>query len=61
MDQTPSTISKWLSGTHNFTIDTLYDIEYMLGIELVNVNEEKKEEVVYVFTQSHLTALAFSS
>jgi hypothetical protein len=24
----------------------------MLGIELVNVNDEKKEEVVYVFTQS---------
>jgi transcriptional regulator with XRE-family HTH domain len=31
----PSEISKWLSGTHNFTLDTLSDIEYALGIKLL--------------------------
>jgi len=28
----PSEISKWLSGTHNFTTDTLWDIENILGV-----------------------------
>lgn len=32
----PSEISKWLSGTHNFTIETLWQIEKKLGISLVN-------------------------
>lgn len=32
----PSEISKWLSGTHNFTHDTLVDIQSILGIELLN-------------------------
>jgi transcriptional regulator with XRE-family HTH domain len=34
----PSVVSKWLSGTHNFTIDTLFDIEECLQVELVSVN-----------------------
>jgi len=29
----PSEVSKWLSGTHNFTADTLCDIEGMLDIQ----------------------------
>lgn len=29
----PSVITKWLSGTHNFTTDTLDEIAYHLGIE----------------------------
>lgn len=32
----PSEISKWLSGTHNFTIDTLMDIERVLSIQLLD-------------------------
>ncbi len=31
----PSVISKWLSGTHNFTADTLMDIQDVLDIELI--------------------------
>lgn len=31
MNQRPSVVTRWLSGTHNFTIDTLSDIEEMLG------------------------------
>jgi len=30
-----SEITKWLSGTHNFNTDTLFDIERVLNIELV--------------------------
>ena len=32
----PSEISKWLSGTHNFTMDTLIDISRVLKIQLVD-------------------------
>lgn len=31
MNQLPSVVTRWLSGTQNFTIDTLSDIEEMLG------------------------------
>ena len=31
LNKKPSVITKWLSGTHNFTIDTLWDIERLLG------------------------------
>lgn len=33
-----SVISRWLSGTHNFTIDTLCDIESVLDIKILNIN-----------------------
>lgn len=33
----PSVVSRWLSGTHNFTVDTLLEIELVLGIKLLNV------------------------
>lgn len=33
----PSKITKWLSGTHNFTIETLADIEKVLNIEILNL------------------------
>jgi transcriptional regulator with XRE-family HTH domain len=39
MGKQPSEISKWLSGTHNFTAETLWDIEDQLGIELIALKE----------------------
>ena len=33
----PSDITKWLSGTHNFTIETLIDIEQVLKIRILNL------------------------
>ena len=35
--ENPSIVTKWLSGTHNFTVDTLVEIENALGIQLLNV------------------------
>lgn len=42
----PSVITKWLSGTHNFTADTLTDIETALGINLLNLGEKQEQVVV---------------
>jgi ribosome-binding protein aMBF1 (putative translation factor) len=35
-----SEITKWLSGTHNFTADTLMDLERILDISLLNLKKE---------------------
>ena len=37
MNKPISLISRWMSGTHNFTVDTLVDIQRILGISLLNV------------------------
>ncbi|SFD47088.1 Helix-turn-helix [Chitinophaga sp. CF118] len=39
MNKQVSIISKWLSGTHNFTMDTLISIQHILDIQLLNVEE----------------------
>lgn len=44
--ETPSIVTKWLSGTHNFTLDTLVEIERALDIQLINLNEQKEEVVI---------------
>ena len=36
MNKKPSEINRWLSGTHNFTTDTLWHIEQVLGIRLLS-------------------------
>jgi transcriptional regulator with XRE-family HTH domain len=33
----PSIVTKWLSGTHNFTIETLFEIEAVLGITIIDL------------------------
>jgi len=40
LDQQPSVVTKWLSGTHNFTVDTLTDIGRVLGVRLFNLIDE---------------------
>lgn len=46
LSKRPSEISKWLSGTHNFTSDTLFDIQVLMGIELINLDEKSKEQIL---------------
>jgi len=41
-----SEITRWLSGTHNFNSDTLFDIERILNIGLVTLNDVPKEQVI---------------
>lgn len=43
MGKSISLVSRWLSGTHNFTVDTLIDIQRILGITLLDVEEYKEE------------------
>jgi transcriptional regulator with XRE-family HTH domain len=40
----PSEISKWISGTHNFTVDTLIDIEQVLSIQLLDTKNRNRYE-----------------
>lgn len=47
MGKEPSVITKWLSGTHNFTIDTLSEISECLGFPLAKFFEEKEPEIIY--------------
>lgn len=51
LKQKPSVITKWLSGTHNFTADTLSDIEDELGIKLLNTEDKKEPQVVHYHVQ----------
>ena len=37
MNKRPSEISKWMRGTHNFTIYTLYDIAKILNVEVIDL------------------------
>jgi len=55
MDQHDSVISKWVSGTHNFTTDTLFDIEDKLGICLVSITEQPS-----VVTKKYITIVKTS-
>ena len=41
-----SEITRWLSGTHNFNTDTLFDIERVLNIGLVTLKDVPKEQVI---------------
>lgn len=41
----PSEITKWLSGTHNFTIETLANIERVLEIRILNLNYKRKSAI----------------
>jgi len=46
MGKQASVITKWLSGTHNFTADTLFEIGDLLGIQLINTSNDAKNPVV---------------
>jgi ribosome-binding protein aMBF1 (putative translation factor) len=50
----PSEITKWLSGTHNFKIETLTDIERILGIRILNLSRRNntKSELNRVISAS---------
>lgn len=47
MGKRPSEITKWLSGTHNFTTETLFDLEYHLESKFIHVGEKQKEQILH--------------
>ncbi len=38
LDKNESEISKWMRGTHNFTLDTISAIESALGVRILRVD-----------------------
>jgi transcriptional regulator with XRE-family HTH domain len=40
MGRSVSLVSRWLSGTHNFTVDTLIEIQRVLNIYLLDVEKD---------------------
>jgi transcriptional regulator with XRE-family HTH domain len=42
----PSEITKWFSGTHNFTIDVLTEIAFALGIGLTELFRKNQTQVI---------------
>lgn len=42
-----SEISKWLSGTHNFTVDTLVQIALVLEVRLMDLVQEPESKLVF--------------
>lgn len=49
LGKSESEISKWLSGTHNFTIKSITKIEAVLKDEIVKVCKEQKENIYNLF------------
>lgn len=43
----PSEITKWLSGTQNFTVDVLTEIASALGVELTALFGKQQVQVIY--------------
>lgn len=44
MGKQPSVISKWLSGTHNFTAETLWEIEEVIGVKIIPMELPKSRQ-----------------
>lgn len=49
-----SVVTKWLSGTHNFTSDTLFDLQKVLGIDLINLDEKTRSEEIVTVVHIHV-------
>lgn len=43
----PSEITRWLSGAHNFTTDTLSDIAFALNVRVEDLVSQKLSDVIY--------------
>lgn len=41
MNIQPSTVTQWLSGKHNFTIDTLFKVEEVLGVQIFKFSSDR--------------------
>jgi transcriptional regulator with XRE-family HTH domain len=46
MNKKPSVITRWLSGAHNFTSDTLSDIQEVLSIKLLSLESSENTPIL---------------
>jgi transcriptional regulator with XRE-family HTH domain len=54
LKKNPSIITRWLSGTHNFTSDTLSDIQKVLGIQLLVRSDDEQKPMYTSYSFSDL-------
>jgi len=45
LNKRPSEVTRWLSGTHNFTTDTLTEIAFELNVTIADLHRSKEELV----------------
>ena len=45
-----SMVTKWLSGGHNFTLDTLVDISHAFGVSVAELVRQEEQKVVFSST-----------
>lgn len=50
LGKNPSEVSKWLSGAHNLTMKSINKMEFVLGVDLINI--EPITEVKYIYLGS---------
>lgn len=44
---TPQQVNKWLKGSENFTLDTIFKLEEALGIQLITIDEARKPTEIW--------------
>lgn len=59
MKKKPSVVTRWLSGTHNFTSDTLCDIGFVLGINLFDLENESKNSPIIASSTGNVSINIF--
>jgi ribosome-binding protein aMBF1 (putative translation factor) len=45
LNKDPSEVTRWTSGDHNFTMDTLSDLEEILGIQLISTQKYSRPKL----------------
>lgn len=50
MGKSPSEVSKWLTGMHNLTLKSIVKMEIALGVDLIEIEPDKKIQYVYLGT-----------
>ncbi|MFN8438414.1 MAG: helix-turn-helix transcriptional regulator [Cytophagales bacterium] len=57
LGKSESEISKWMRGTHNFTIKSIAKIEAVLGEKIIITPERVKKEIISIITDTFKTSL----
>jgi transcriptional regulator with XRE-family HTH domain len=51
----PSTVTKWLKGDHNFTVETLTRIEDVLNIRLIDISPHRHSIKLHMLITNNQT------